>query len=325
MKAIRVARFGEPEVMRLEEIPDPTPGPGQILVRLHAAGVNPVDTYIRAGKYARLPSLPFTPGMDGAGVVVHSEDDNTGLPAGTRVYLSGTLTGTYAELALCEVKNAHPLPANISFQQGAAIGTPYATAYRALFFRAQARAGETVLVHGASGGVGTAAVQLARATGLRVFGTAGTAEGRSQVQREGAHEVFDHTQAGYRQQISDATGGKGVDVILEMLANVNLDTDLGLLAKNGRVIVIGSRGRIEIDPRATMARDADIRGMILASASPAELAGIQAGLYAGLENGSLRPIVGRVFALEEAPSAHRAVMAAGARGKIVLLPPVPSK
>ena len=212
------------------------------------------------------------------------------------------------------------MPANVSFAQGAAMGTPYATAYRGLLQRAVAEPGETVLVHGASGGVGTAAVQLARAHGLRVFGTAGSDEGLKLVRDQGAHEVFDHSAPEHFEQVMKATGGRGVDVIVEMLANVNLGEDLTILAKGGRVVIIGSRGRVEIDPRDTMQRDADVRGMILPNTPPTELANIHAALVAGLKNGTLRPVIGKEFPLADAAQAHRAVMEPGAMGKIVLVP-----
>jgi len=320
MKAIRVTAFGGPEVLRLEEVPTPKPGPGEVLVRIHAVGVNPVETYIRAGTYARLPELPYTPGNDGAGVVEHVGADVTEFKAGDRVYTAGSLTGTYAEFALCRKEQVHPLPANVSFAQGAAIGTPYATAYRGLLQRAAAEPGETVLVHGASGGVGTAVVQLARAHGLRVFGTAGREEGLKLAREQGAHDVFDHRAPDHFEQIMKASTGHGVDVIVEMLANVNLGKDLTILAKNGRVVIIGSRGPVEINPRDTMQRDADVRGMILPNTPPAQMASIHAALVAGLENGTLRPVIGREFPLADAAQAHRAVMESGALGKIVLVP-----
>lgn len=320
MKAICVHEFGGPEVLRLQEAPMPQPGPGEVVVRMHAAGVNPVETYIRAGTYARLPELPYTPGNDGAGVVEQVGSDVTEFKAGDHVYTSGSISGTYAESALCKKEQVHPLPANVSFAQGAAMGTPYATAYRGLLQRAEAKPGETVLVHGASGGVGTAAVQLARARGLRVFGTAGSDDGINLTRQQGAHEVFDHRAPDHFEQIMKATGRHGVDVIVEMLANVNLGKDLTILAKGGRVVIIGSRGPVEIDPRNTMQRDADVRGMTLPNTPPAELASIHAALVAGLENGTLRPVIGKEFPLSDAAKAHRAVMEPGALGKIVLVP-----
>jgi NADPH2:quinone reductase len=320
MKAIRVEEFGEPEVMKLAELPPLDLGAGELLVRMHAAGVNPVETYIRAGTYARKPALPFTPGNDGAGVVEAVGKDVARFKKGDRVYISGSGSGTYAEYALCVPAQVHCLPENVSFAQGAAIGTPYATAYRGLMQRAEARPNETILIHGASGGVGTAAVQLARARGMRIFGTAGTERGRELVRNEGADEVFDHHAEDYTTRIKEATGGRGVDVILEMLANVNLGKDLTMLAPRGRVIVIGNRGKVEIDARETMSRDADIRGMILPNTPPVEMASIHAALVAGLENGTLRPVIGRELPLADAAKAHRAVLEAGSYGKIVLIP-----
>ena len=319
MKAIRVNEFGGPDVLRLEEVATPQPAPGQVLVRMHAIGVNPVETYIRAGAYARLPALPYTPGNDGAGVVEQIGDSVTEFKPGDHVYTAGSLSGTYADFALCRTDQAHRLPENASFAQGAAMGTPYATAYRGLFQRAEAKPGETVLVHGASGGVGTAAVQLARARGLRVLGTAGSDEGRKLVRAQGAHEVFDHRAPDHFEQIMNATNERGVDVIVELLANVNLGKDLTILAKGGRVAIVGSRGRVEIDPRDTMQRDVDLRGMVLPNTPPAEMASIHAALVAGLENGTLRPVIGKEFPLAAAVQAHRAVTESGALGKIVLV------
>jgi NADPH2:quinone reductase len=236
------------------------------------------------------------------------------------VYTSETATGAYAELAVCHASRVHPLPGSVSYAQGAAVGVPCATAWRALFQRTQAVPGETVLVHGASGGVGVAAVQIARAAGLRVFGTAGTPEGIALVLREGAHAAFDHGTAGYMEEAVAATGGRGFDVILEMLANVNLPRDLKALAMGGRVAVIGSRGTVEIDPRDAMARDASVVGMSLFNMPDADRAVVHAALVAGLESGTLRPVIGRELPLSAAPESHVAVMSPGARGKIVLLP-----
>jgi NADPH2:quinone reductase len=244
------------------------------------------------------------------------------LAAGDRVYTAATATGAYAEKTLSEAQSVYRLPDNISFSQGAGVNVPYATAYRALVQRAQGRAGETLLVHGASGGVGIAAVQFGRALGFTVFGTAGTDDGRQLVLREGAHEVFDHRAEGYLDAAKAKTpGGKGFDIILEMLSNVNLGKDLPALAPKGRVVVIGSRGTVEVNPRDTMSRDASILGMTLVNATPEELKGIHAAIYAGLASGTLRPIVGKEMPLSEAAQAHAAVMKpSGAHGKIILVP-----
>jgi NADPH2:quinone reductase len=320
MKAIRVPQFGGPEVLKLEEIPTPKPNDGQVLVRVRAAGVNPYDTYMCAGTYAIKPQLPYTPGSDAAGTVEAVGPGVTKVKPGDRVYTAKTLTGAYAEYALALEDQVHPLPDNISFEQGAAVWVPYGTAYHALHHFAQARAAEIVLVHGASGGVGTASVQIAHAMGMTVFGTAGTVKGAELVKREGAHNVFNHRGSGYQEEIMKASAGKGVDVILEMLANVNLGNDLKMLALQGRVVVIGSRGDVTITPRDLMSRRASIRAFTLWAVPPEEAAEIHAGLFAGMENGTLRPVIGKKLPLAEAARAHKEIMEPGAAGQIVLVP-----
>jgi NADPH2:quinone reductase len=325
MKAIRVHEFGGPTVMKLEEVPDPIAGPGDVVVRVRAAGVNPVDAYMHTGTYARKPILPYTPGQDGAGEIVSAGADVNEFKAGDRVYVCGvgnTIAGagTYAELALCVPSQLHHLPARVSFGQGAALGVPYCTAYRALFQRAGARPGETVLIHGATGGVGIAAVELAHARGLRVIGSGGTDAGLKAAREHGADVVVNHRTAGYADEIMKATGGQGVSLVIEMAAHVNLDRDLGLLAKHGRIVVVGNRGKTEIDARQAMGRDAAILGMTLFNVSEADFVEIHAGLIAGLANGALNPVVGREIPLADATRAHEAIMEPGALGKIVLVP-----
>jgi len=320
MKAIRIHEFGGPEVLRLDEVPDLKPGAGQVLVRVKAVGVNPYETYMRQGTYAIKPPLPFTPGNDAAGVVGALGEGVGGIAVGDRVYTSGTLTGAYAEQTLAEAWQVHRLPPSVTFSQGAGVNVPYATAYRAIWQIGAARPGETVLIHGASGGVGIASVQIARAAGMVVIGTAGTERGRELVAVQGAHQVLNHGAPGYLDELMKFTDGLGVDLVLEMLANVNLAKDLGVLALKGRVVVIGNRGEIQINPRDIMRRDASVRGMVLWNATREELKTIHAGVVAGLENGSLRPVVGKELPLGEAATAQKAIMEPGAYGKIVLIP-----
>jgi len=318
MNAIRVHEFGPPEVMKLENVPDPAPGPGQVVVRVHAAGVNPVETYIRSGVYALKPSLPYTPGGDAAGVVAAVGDQVTGFKAGDRVYTAGTISGAYAQLALCNAGQVYPLPADVSFARGAALHVPYATAYRSLFQRARAHAGQTVLVHGASGAVGIAAVQFAVAAGLIVIGTGGTERGRQLVREQGAAHVLDHKAPDYLEQLMKLTEGRGVDVILEMLANVNLGKDLTVLAKGGCIVVIGCRGEVQINPRLLMRAEGSILGVMAGTTE--EYAQSHAAIGAGLRAGTLRPVVGRELPLAEAPRAHHEIIESTAYGKIVLVP-----
>jgi NADPH2:quinone reductase len=319
MKAIRVHQFGEPEVLKLEEVADPTPGPGQVVVRIKAVGVNPVETYIRAGRYGP-KEFPYTPGNDGAGVIEVVGQGVKQWKKGDRSYVAGSISGTYAQLALCDARKVHRLPENVSFEEGAALGVPAATAWRGLFQRGGAQRGETLLIHGASGGVGTMAVQLARDAGLTIIGTAGSEKGRELVRKLSAQHVLDHHSPDYLKEIMNITQQRGVNLILEMLANVNLGKDLTVLAKFGRVVVIGSRGKVEIDPRDTMSRDADIRGMTLFNVNDQDYEAIHTGIVAAVEKGKLKPIIDMTLPLAEAARAHQLVMEGDSHGKIVLIP-----
>ncbi len=316
MKAIIVREFGAADVMKLEEVATPSPAADQILVKIKAAGINPVDTYIRSGLYPTKPSLPYTPGKDGAGIVESVGANVTKFAVGDRVLTADSVSGTYAEFCLCEEKHLIKLPENVSFEQGAGVFVPFATAYRALFQKAKGAAGETLLVHGASGGVGTAAIQWAKNAGLTVIGTAGSEEGQKLVREQGADFVFNHADENYLQEILKATGG--VDVILEMLANVNLVKDFDVLKMFGRIVIIGNRGSLDFNPRLTMGKDASIFGMALFNASDAEMNEIHTAIFEGLSAGFLNPIVGKTFPLTEAVKAHRAVIEEKAFGKIVL-------
>ncbi len=320
MKAILVREFGQPEVMKIEDVETPQPSGTQVLVRVKAVGVNPVETYIRSGNYPSTPNLPYTPGKDAAGVVEAVGNGVTKWKTDDLVYTADSITGTYAEFTLCEEKDLGHLPENVSFEQGAGIWTPYATSYRALFQKAEAKTGETVLIHGASGGVGVAAVQWAKNAGLKVFGTASSDEGKRLVAEQGADAVFDHSRDGYLGEIASASGGKGSDVIIEMLANVNLEKDFEVLAMFGRIVVVGNRGSLDFNPRVIMGKDAVVSGMALYNSSYAERDRIHAAIFEGLSKGYLNPIVSKTFPLEEAPMAHHEVIQSKASGKIVLLP-----
>jgi len=320
MKSIIVREYGEPEVMKVEEAETPTPSGTQVLVKIEAAGVNPVDTYLRTGIHAHAPKLPYTPGKDAAGVVETVGVEASRFKPGDRVYTADTLTGTYAEYALCDEKQIGPLPGKVSFEQGAGVWTPYATSYRALFQKASVKTGEKVLIHGASGGVGTAAVQWAKQAGAIVAGTASSEEGKQMVLGSGADAVFDHADEDHFEEVREFTGGTGVDVIIEMLANVNLERDFECLAMFGRIVVVGNRGSIQFTPRLAMTKDATIYGMSLFNSTQSERDAIHAALFEGLSSGLLNPQVSRIFKLEDAPAAHHEVIENKALGKIILKP-----
>jgi NADPH2:quinone reductase len=317
VKAIRVNQFGGPEVLSLEEEPTPVPVDDQVLVQVRAIGVNPVETYLRSGSNPNL-ELPYTPGTDAAGIVLGVGRGTQRIKVGDRVYTANTISGAYAEFAVCREGDVYALPASMRYEEGAAINIPYVTAYRALFQRGRVKEGEVVMVHGASGGVGIAATQLARQAGFAIIATAGTDRGCELALSQGAHHVFNHRSEGYMDEIFALTEGEGVDVILEMLSNVNLGNDLRILSMRGRVVVIGCRGKVEINPRDLMKREADIRGMLLFNIRPEGLPKIHAELRAAFEQGTFRPVIGQRFKLFEAARAHEAVMRPGATGKIVL-------
>ena len=324
MKAIRAHTFGGPEVLQLDEIDEPVAGSGEIVIDVRAAGINPADTYMRNGTYAIVPELPYIPGGDAAGIVSAIGAGVEGFSLGDRVFvgtaLSMDLTGCYAEKVKRKAGEVAALPEGTGFSAAAAFGVSYTTAHYALFARGGACAGETVFIHGASGSVGTSAIQLAKRAGLTVIGSGGTAKGLDLIRAEGADLAVDHTREGYLDEVATFTGGEGPALILEMLANVNLAADMDLAAKFGRIIVIGNRGEITINPRVAMMKELDIRGIALWNATPDQVAPMMEDILAGVAEGTLRPIIGREMPLAEAASAHVAVLEPGAHGKIVLIP-----
>jgi NADPH:quinone reductase len=320
MKAIRVNQFGGPEVMQLEDVELLKPAPDEVVIEVKAAGVNPVDAYIRSGNYTIKPFLPYTPGMDAAGTIKAVGLKITRLRPGHRVYAIGSRSGAYAQEMICAESQVFPLPWNVSFQQGACIGIPYAAAYRAFVQKAKVKAKQTILIHGASGGVGIAAVQLAKHLKCTVFGTASSDKGRALVMQQGASFVFDHSRPDYVQEIMKATENRGVDVVLEMRADLNLGRDLTMLAPGGCVVVVGSRGEVSINPRDLMSREAVIKAMIILNAPSEDIREIHRALGQGLANNSLKPIIAQEIPLKDAADAHRKIMEPGAAGKIVLIP-----
>ena len=335
MKAIVVRQFGDPSVLTPVEIPVPEPGENEVRVRLYAAGINPVETYIRSGNYAAgLPALPYIPGTDGAGVIdtvgpcagpgagAGVDGGGGAFRPGACVFVAGAIskrmTGTYAQYAVCDAAAVFGLPDSLSFEQGAGLGTPGFTACQALFRRARIEPGETVLIHGASGGVGSLAVQLAYRAGAVVFATAGSERGLEMLKGLGASQTFNHREKGYTERILAATGGRGVDAVVEMLANVNLEMDLAVIAERGRIAVVGNRGVLEFNPRLIMLKDASVLGVMLKNMRPQEKIANAHTLNAAL-NGGLKTVISAAYPLGEAAKAHEAVMQnAGSAGKIVL-------
>lgn len=323
-RVIEVARFGGPEVLSGAQRPLGALEAGQVRVDIEAAGVNPADAYLIGGGYEFLhPHLPFVPGFDAAGVVTALGPAVDGLAVGDRVWVCTMplrTTGTYADSIDCDQRAVHPLPDHLSFEQGAALGIPYITAHRALIQRGAAARAEIVLVHGASGGVGTAAVQLARSIGMRVIATASTVEGRTLLRQLGADFTLDHSAEGYLDAVDHITGGRGVDLIIEMMAGTNLEKDLSILGHRGRVVVVGSRTPITITPRLLLRRDLDVRGMALWNMTKAEITASLDEISRLLDSRALIPVVGQRLPLTDASVAHRTLVESGrSPGKVVLM------
>ncbi len=320
MKAIIVSSFGDEEVLKYQETETPTPAAGEVRVKIEAAGVNPVETYIRSGHYTALPALPYTPGNDGSGIVEAVGDGVEHLKKGDRVFVAAALarrnTGTYAEYTVCDADAVRYLPQNLSFSEGAALGTPGLAATYALYSKAKIKPGETVFIHGASGGVGSLAVQLARRTGTFVMGTAGDPEGMTLIEKLGAHRAFNHRSPGYLEAVKQETGEHGPDVIIEMVANINLMKDMELLAKYGRVVIVGNHGTLEFDPRSAMTKDAVVMGMNIGNMPQEDYIANMYTLSAAMETG-LHTIIGKELPLCQAEQAHRDVRE-GKGGKVVL-------
>ena len=324
MRAVRVHQFGGPEVLSLDDVDDPVPGPNEVLIRIRAAGVNPADTYVRSGEYRLTPDLPFIPGGDAGGEVEAVGDGVTNVSVGDRVCVGTALGfgffGCYAEKVVRKEEHVLKIPDNVSFAQAATLGVSYPTAHYSLFRRGGATAGETVFIHGASGSVGTSAIQLAKRAGLRVIGSAGSPAGLDLIRREGADFAVNHAQPDYLEDVKKATDGAGPQLILEMLANQNLAANMDIAAQYGRIVVIGNRGEITINPRVAMTKELDIRGIQLWNAGKDVIDAIMSDVLAGVSDGTLNPVVGRELPLDQAAAAHAAVLEAGNGGKLVLVP-----
>lgn len=323
MKAIQIKEFGGPEVLQLVDIPEPLPAAQEVRVTVHAAGVNPNEAYARTGTYgAYIPELPYTPGFDGAGVIDVVGDGVTKYQPGDRVYIAGFMakrnTGTYAEKVVVDVASVHPLTDELTFEQGASLGIPGLAAYQAIVLRAQVKESDTVLLHGGSGAVGLTAIQIAKAIGAKVIATSSTEEGRKLIKALGADEALDHIQNKNDQAILSATNGQGPDVIIEMLANQNLETDMEIANKGARLVILGSRGTIQIDPRHTMTKGLAILGMSAINLDAAETATAYDALTKLVNEGEIFPLVGDVLPLEQAMLAHEQILTKKGNGKLVL-------
>ncbi|GMT01047.1 hypothetical protein PENTCL1PPCAC_23221, partial [Pristionchus entomophagus] len=307
MRGAIVSTFGGPEnIVVKDDLPTPSiSSPNQVLIDVHSAGINPVDTYIRAGTYAKLPDLPYVPGRDGCGVVREVGSGVTHVKAGDRVWFLAP-NGASAEVTVAT--EVFPLPDALLFIEGGCLGIPYLTAHRALFTRGHLKKSDRVLIHGASGGVGLASCQLARFFGASlVVGTAGTKQGEDTVARNGAHHTVCHRDANYVDELRKIAP-EGFDLIIEMLANVNLATDLNLLSRGGRVGIVGNRGEITINPRAFMQKESSAYGVMLSGATDEEMTGCSEMISSLFSSTEYRPVSSRIYSLDEFPQSHKDIV-----------------
>jgi NADPH2:quinone reductase len=324
VKAVRIHEYGGPEVLVYEEVPTPEPGPKQVLVKVAAATVNPIDVAVREDRFPTPKHPPKIIGSDGAGVVEKVGAEVTAARPGDRVAFSGLgvgSEGSYAEYVLITEAQVVHMPDGLSFTDAAAIGMAFPAAYYALVTRGALREGETVLVQGASGGVGSASVQLAKTLGARVFGTVSGPGAAELVLGLGAEAVIDFRTEDVAARVLELTDGKGVDLVHELVLSENLPTDVKLVAKGGRIVGTGQGpGADAVVPAGeAIGKDVSVLFMNLANAGRAGVAAIAAEIAAMAAAGKVKPVIGAELPLAEARRAHE-MLAGDHLGKIVLLP-----
>lgn len=323
VKAIRFHRLGGPEVLQLEEVPDPQPGEGEVLIRVRAAGVNFGDTMFREGRYLVRPAFPQIPGMEAAGEVEALGAGVTGLQVGDRVMVLGG-SGAYAERLVVRPQTCFPLPEGLTFEQGAALPVQGLTAHHMLTLVGRVRPGETVLIHAAAGGVGSLAVQLAKQLGARVIGTVGADEKLDLVRSLGADLALNHRTTDLVAAVREFSGKRGVDVILEMVGGTEVYAkNLSLLGQFGRMVVFGAASgdaHGTVEPISLMTKNASVSGYYLTAVlRHRELcAPPLAQMAAAAIDGSLRILVGKTYPLAEAAAAQQDIAQRGTTGKLVL-------
>lgn len=326
MRAWRAHELGKPEdVLRLEDVDDPTPGPGQVLVRVAACGLNFPDNLILGGQYQEKPPLPITPGMEVAGTV-EAVGDGVDLATGTRVLALPMMpNGGLADLVLTHERAVHPIPDSMSFEQAASLWVTYQTGHVALHRRANLHAGETLLVHAAAGGVGTAAVQLGKAAGATVIATAGGPDKVKVALDMGADLAIDYKTDDFVEIVKEHTGGRGADVIYDPVGGDIFDRSKKVIAWEGRILIIGfTSGRIpEVAVNHLLVKNYSVVGVHWARYNvmdPAHVVEVTEDLFRLFENGKIDPMVGRVVGMEDAPAALRSLADRGTVGKVVVCP-----
>jgi len=324
MKAIEIPAPGPPEVLRPGERPAPSPAAGEVLVKVAAAGVNRPDVMQRMGHYPPPPGITDIPGLEIAGVVDAIGAGVHDWQVGDRV-CALVAGGGYAEYCVAPAPQCLPVPKGMDFVHAAAIPETFFTVWTNVFERGRLQPGESLLVHGGSSGIGTTAIQLAHALGSRVFATAGSAEKCAACERLGAERAINYRDADFVPALKEATGGRGVDVVLDMVGGEYFPRNMDALAMDGRLVSIAVLGGVkaQINILTMMQKRLTLTGSTLRTRPVAEKGAIAAALrqhvWPLLESGAVAPVVHATFPLAEAAAAHR-VMEAGAHiGKLVLV------
>jgi len=320
MRALRLERLEGPEGLLLTELPEPEAG-DQVLIDVVAAGVSFPDLLLSRGQYQMKPALPFVPGVEVSGVVRRAPE-GAAVKAGDRV-MAFTLLGGWADVVAAPPAMTFPIPEGWSFEAAAGTVMNYHTAHFALHRRGRLREGETVLVHGAAGGVGTASLQVARGAGARVLAVVSSEEKAEVARSAGADRAFLSTSGDWVSQVKEATGGRGVDVVLDPVGGDIFDLSLKCLAPEGRLLVVGfAGGRIpEVKVNRLLLKNVDVVGVAWGSfllQEPGITAEISRALAVLAEKGFIEPVVGPVFPLEQAAQALHALESRQAMGKVVL-------
>jgi putative PIG3 family NAD(P)H quinone oxidoreductase len=323
MRAVVYDQPGDPEVMHIAEVPDPVPAPGEVLLRVRATALNRADLLQRRGFYPPPPGVSPILGMEASGEIESVAEGVQGWAPGQRVcaLLAG---GSYAEKATVPAGQLMPVPDNIDMITAGGIPEVFFTAHDNLLTRGRLQRGETALIHGGAGGVGTAAIQVARRAGARVIVTAGSAERLERCRELGAHHGINHHEEDFVARVAEITDGRGADVILDIIGAAYLERNLQALARDGRLVVIGMQGgvRAEVDLNTMLARRLTVVGTTLRGRPLEQKADIvrraTEDLLPGFADGSLRPVIDRVLPLDRVVEAHRAMEAGEPVGKIVL-------
>jgi NADPH2:quinone reductase len=314
----------DPAELRVREVPDPVVKPGRVLIEVRAAGCNFFDILLVQGRYQVKPRFPFTPGAEIGGVVRAVGEGVTGIAVGDRVLASGN-TGAFAELALADASAVHILPDAMSFEEGAALPVIYPTSYAGLVYRGDLRAGETLLVHAAAGGVGLAAVQIGRALGARVIATAGGPEKCAIALREGAEHAIDYSAEDFAVRVLALTDGRGADVIYDSVGGEITDKSLKCIAWNGRLVIIGFASGVipEIKANRILLKNIAVTGLhwgAHAEKDPARIGDCFRALFRLHARGQIAPVIYRRYKLDEVPAALAALGNRETWGKVIIEP-----